>query len=397
MSRVIVGRIFWKELRSQRSLWLGVAGLVIVVQAFLTWHTLYYQETRQLYDLRYGIFLAAWLGATFYAIGSGAASFTEETEGKTGSLLRSVPLSSGEAFLGKWGFSLGSAVLFVRGAGRGGMDLLFRRLVRRPGQRLGTAAVRSPCVGLPPRMRQPGRTNPSRRRWERISGLRLVSRSRFSLSAAVLLVISLRRRDRRHLRHGEHDRRLDRRGDRGIGSARDVLPTAFAVRLAVIAFALAVVDYWLTGIWLRQGSAGRLRWTGRWPIEWTGRWPLELTGPPKKRRIALPGPIDLLRFGEPKAVWIRGVQRLLWKELRQAWPYFAISLVAATALVLPRTQDAGFGRLAWLVGLAAPDHGRRQLSRRAKKGPPSACSRIRACRPRVRGSSSTRFGSGLRR
>jgi len=115
MSRTIVGRILWKELRAQRGLWLGVTGLVIGIQALLTVLALY--DRHRAHDLEelYGsTFLLAYLGAVFYAIGSGAASFTEETEGNTAVLLRTVPMSPSEAFAGKWGFGLASmGILFA--------------------------------------------------------------------------------------------------------------------------------------------------------------------------------------------------------------------------------------------------------------------------------------------
>ena len=113
MSSAIVGRIFWKELRTQRSLWVGVTGLVVAVQAAATALSFYYYGHRllNLQELIAGIFLAAYVGTTVYAIASGAASFTEEIEGNTATLLRTVPMTRSEAFAGKWGYGLASTGL----------------------------------------------------------------------------------------------------------------------------------------------------------------------------------------------------------------------------------------------------------------------------------------------
>jgi hypothetical protein len=72
------------------------------------------------------------------------------------------------------------------------------------------------------------------------------------------------------------------------------------------------------------------------------------------------GPIALLRIGEPALAWRRAAQRLVWKEVRQAWPYVGIIVLAATAMVTwaiihPVSRYwLSLNLSSWIVGLAAP-------------------------------------------
>ena len=87
---------------------------MIGIQALSRCSRSYRHAPRNLEEIYGSTFLLAYLGAVFYAIGSGAASFTEETEGNTAVLLRTMPMTPSEAFAGKWGFGLASTgVLFA--------------------------------------------------------------------------------------------------------------------------------------------------------------------------------------------------------------------------------------------------------------------------------------------
>ena len=102
MSRIVVGRIFWKEMRSQRSLWLGVMLLAIAIQSLIGLLAFHYRNSSPDWEVwAGGIFLAAYIAASLYAIGSGAATFTEESEAKTAWMLRVMPLTRGTSFSAK--------------------------------------------------------------------------------------------------------------------------------------------------------------------------------------------------------------------------------------------------------------------------------------------------------
>ena len=198
MSRIVVGRIFWKELRTQRSLWIGVTCLVIGIQTLITTFTLYYRhQSHSLEEFYGGLFFSAYLGATLYAIASGAASFSEETEGNTAVLLRTMPMTRSDAFAGKWGYGLASTgVLFLVLAVAAGMCCRhrvarisrWRRLFARspPGAYAIRGRVESTVYGPLDRVAHP----------------HYVFRVLHSLFALIV-----RRGDRRLVRHLQHDLR----------------------------------------------------------------------------------------------------------------------------------------------------------------------------------------------
>jgi hypothetical protein len=336
MSRTVVGRIFWKELRAQRGMWLGVTGLMIGIQALLTVFALSYRHPpRDLEELYDSVFPLAYLGAVFYAIGSGAASFTEETEGNTAVLLRTVPMTPSEAFAGKWGFGLASTgVLFAVLAVAAGLCSCSAWLAIAI---QGTSAFsHSPVpsaadINVPLSSVWIGILTPvAFFAFCALFSLLLSNGLMAALCGSVCTVVALALVEF-----------LDGRAG---------VPALIAQQLTVIAGALVVIDFWLTGIWLRQGTFFGLRWTGRWPVEWTAGW--------EWRVVRIPRPIELLRFGEPAVSWKRAAQRLAWKELRQAGPYVAISLFAATVLLIPPVLDPLrrlLGNLSpWTFGMAIP-------------------------------------------
>jgi len=342
MSGAIVRRIFWKELRTQRSLWIGVMGLVVAVQAGVTALSFYHyhdfaHRLLDLEELAVGVFLSAYAGATGYAIASGAASFTEEIEGNTATLLRTVPVTPSEAFAGKWGYGLASTGLLLLVLALTGGVLSFAAWL----------AIHDP--GASAQLTMP-RNMPSAAEWIELFevvwiGL-LVPIEFFAFCALFSLLMS----------------------DGLIAALCGTLSTIIALALAGFAFrehpmgvtptlwmtsiavALVATDFWLTGVWLRQGTFNRWRWTGNWPVEWVGQRPWLLT------RVA--GPIALLRAVEPAVAWRRAAQRLIWKEVRQAGPYVGILMLAATAMATWVVMNPASQRLSivllWAVGLATP-------------------------------------------
>ncbi len=126
--------------------------------------------------------------------------------------------------------------------------------------------------------------------------------------------------------------------------------TGLPLRLSLLAGALVATDFWLTGVWLGRGISVQWRWTAKRAGDLTGQWTW-LT-----RRV--PGPIQLLRVGEPVVPWKRALQRLVWKECRQAWPYVGISALAATVMVFASMivpESRFFGIVSpWIIGLATP-------------------------------------------
>jgi hypothetical protein len=338
MSSAIVGRIFWKELRTQRSLWICVTCLVIAVQTAATALSFYYYGHRllNLEELIAGIFLAAYVGTTVYAIASGAASFAEEIEGNTATLLRTVPMTRSEAFAGKWGYGLASAGLLflVLALAAGVLSFADWTAAQNPGAFEGLTTPRN--------------TRFFTGNWSELFALvwiwLMVPVVFFAFCSLYSLLMS----------------------DGLIAALCGTFSAIFALvwvswvlRLSPlgvqpiwgvtsIAVALAATDLWLTGVWLRHKSL--IRWTGKWPVEWVGEQPL-LTKP-------VAGPIALLRAGEPAVPWKRAAQRLVWKEVRQAWPYVGMILLAGTAMVTWAIIDPTSRLISILtpgiVGLAAP-------------------------------------------
>ena len=334
MSRIVVGRIFWKELRAQRGMWLGVTGLMIGIQALLTVFALSYRHApRDLEEIYGSTFLLAYLGAVFYAIGSGAASFTEETEGNTAVLLRTVPMTPSEAFAGKWGFGLAST------------GVLFAVLAVAAVMWSGTAWLAIQDNSGFSHGPVPSAANIN----DLLSSVWIAILTPVVFFAFCALFSLLLSNGLIAALCGTVSTVVAFAWVAYLGGRAGV-PAFFAQRLSVIAGALVVIDFWLTGIWLRRGTFVGLRWTGRWPVEWAGgrEW----------RVVRIPGLIELLRVGEPVVSWKRAAQRLAWKELRQAGPYVAISLLAAPVLLIPPVLDPQrrlLGNLSpWVFGMAIP-------------------------------------------
>jgi hypothetical protein len=337
MSRTVVGRIFWKELRTQRSLWLGVTGLGLGIQALVTVLAIHHRHQSLDFDLWYaGILLSAYLGVVLYAIASGAASFTEECEGNTSVLLRTVPITRLEAFVGKWGYGLTSTgVLSVVLA----IAACLCCMITWHGSHTDGAASAKDFV--------PGRLL-SEHEFKNlltfvwigclipIAFFAFCALYSLLLSDGLLAAVSGTFSTILALVLGATLKELDLRG--------------CAIWLSLTTGLLIMTDYLLTGIWLQQGNLLGSRWTGKLGGDRTGVW--------NRLSKRLLGTIELFRIGEPVAPWRRALQRLAWKEFRQAWPYFKIMALVATvaivfSLLLPSIRLVGI-TAPWLVGLVSP-------------------------------------------
>jgi hypothetical protein len=336
MSRVVVGRIFWKEVRTQRSLWFGVLGLAIAIQTLFTamalTHSRWFVGTGQ---SLVGIFLAAYVGVAIYAIASGAASFTEEHEGQTATFLRTIPMTPAEACTGKWAYGLVSTGLLL-------LTLL------------GFGAV---CTAIGWNEFQPvgalAKFVESARHLKVVPVKEIVSMvwiglaipiATFAFCAFFSLVLS----------------------DGVLAALCGTFSTIFAVsaalfvgvntipsgaiRLSAIALTMMSLDYWLTGIWLREET---LFQTGSLPRRATN-----LRRSSTRLWSHLVTSLELLRLGEPVAPWRRVTQRLVWKECRQAGPFAKMSgLIALVAIIVslavPAPRFVGDGAC-WFAVMAMP-------------------------------------------
>jgi hypothetical protein len=275
-----------------------------------------------------GIFLAAYGAVAAYAIASGAATFTEEHEGRTAIFLRAIPLTPADAFAGKWTYGLASTGLLLLSlcvAGTTCTSIAWN--AREP---ISVFWVRSAPLGA----------------WEIATVVwigSVIPVVAFGLSALFSLLFS--------------DGVLAALG--GLFSTVFALVAAwiahvgapnysFALLISAIALTTAAVDYGLTELWLRRGSVVQER-TGppiarQWPRGW--KWPT-------KRRFSS---LEALRFGEPVVPWRRAAQRLIWKECVQARPYaqviFCLAvLTTAMSVVWPSGRVP---QLFWFLAMATP-------------------------------------------
>jgi hypothetical protein len=337
MSRTVVGRIFWKELRAQRSLWLGVTVLVVAIQALIGILAFRYRhESPQWEEWSGGMFLAAYLGATVYAIGSGAATFTEEKEAHTVWMLRVMPMTRADVFAGKWAYGIASTVvLLVALSVAAGIWSAIAWLEIHGG---------FADVTFPARGRHFSADEVKQLLTLLWIGL-LIPIAFYAFSALFSLLCA-----------------------EGIFAALCGMFTTIlivaaatvgagfkglsevAVRLSLVAGVVILADYWLTGLWLRRGDLAAGEWRRFHVPVLSERW--RSIGP------HLPRLTDLLRVGEPVAPWRRAAQRLVWKECRAARKYAAICVLPATVAVLfpifwPASRFFAI-TTPWLAVLATP-------------------------------------------
>jgi hypothetical protein len=108
MNRTIFGRLMWKEYRLQRSLWIAMAvlALVVMLPAFVFVH----QKDERLQAL----YWIAMTVSAFYGLGCGASLFAGERENGTYEFQRLFPVTARQVFCGKTAFAfLSLAALFA--------------------------------------------------------------------------------------------------------------------------------------------------------------------------------------------------------------------------------------------------------------------------------------------
>jgi hypothetical protein len=341
MSRIVVGRIFWKEMRSQRSLWLGVMLLAIAIQSLIGLLAFHYRNSAPNWEeWAGGIFLAAYIAASLYAIGSGAATFTEESEAKTAWMLRVMPVTRAHVFVGKGAFGIASIgvllfVLFVAagiwsaiawleihgGFGDAGYSLRARVVSGHQIKQL--LALVWIALVVPVAFYAFG-----------ILFSLLCSEGLMAALCGTFTTILVL-------------------AAMALGSAFGVAagdPTVFAWRLTLVAAAVMIVDYWLTGVWLHRGELASEACQPRKLREFNARW--------QSLRPRLPALADIVRLGEPAVPWRRAAQRLVWKECRSARRYIEMCALPVTiAVLIPMLWPASrfFGIYApWIAVLATP-------------------------------------------
>ncbi len=95
MNSMIFWRLFWKEYRSQRALWIAMA----LLTAFLLW--LIFEFSLDPRERTLALFRIAVAFPALYALGCAAMLFAGEQEAETYEFLRSLPLSAWHVFVSK--------------------------------------------------------------------------------------------------------------------------------------------------------------------------------------------------------------------------------------------------------------------------------------------------------
>src|SRR6202044_3036526 len=111
MSRAIVGRIIWKEIRVQRAFWFWI----LLLGAFIQFVPRLLGRDWYSSGLSSQWFLSVNLVVSCcFAVGSAAIAFAGETEGRTKSLFQRMPLQTVDLLVGKvsW-LLLGTYTLFL--------------------------------------------------------------------------------------------------------------------------------------------------------------------------------------------------------------------------------------------------------------------------------------------
>lgn len=290
MSGAMVGRIFWKELRTLKGLWLTLAGFAVVLQfsiaLWLTYDRPWWIPERMLTGAA-GTFLVGYIASALYAIATAAASFTSEQQGATKTFFQMVPVRRAEAFAGKWSYGLASTMALLAALG-------------------AVACIACIAVGTgfhlvfpwsPDPQGLAVAAEPANEFLEVRIGILLPIEifalcSLFSLLFADVLLAA------------------------ACGTFASVIalcgwwmaPSWF--NLLFIATVISV-DFWLTGKWLLRGPLIATESSG-----FSDNWP---------------NPLNLIRAWQPAIPWKRSAQCLIWKELRQALPVTALGLLAAVA------------------------------------------------------------------
>lgn len=106
MNRSIFWRVFWKEYRLQRAIWIAMAVLIALLMLLIVAFT--YPQDRPLFLFRLFILLTP-----YYALGCGATLFAGEREAETYEFQRALPVGARPVFAAKIAFALlSTAALF---------------------------------------------------------------------------------------------------------------------------------------------------------------------------------------------------------------------------------------------------------------------------------------------
>jgi hypothetical protein len=313
MHEIDAGRIFWKEWRAQRSFWLGLFALAIGLEVLLLIVSPLWRKIDPVDQLRLYQVLVVVLACCF-ATGSAAIAFAGEVEGKTKGLLQRLPVRPRDLLAGKLSLALaGSYALLVALWVAGGLMLM--QSTETPFSRVLSSNVSQEITAF----------------WMFLLGpfLFVVIGGLFSLILSdVLLTVLIAG--------------LSTAALLSIPMIRDHL----SLQAAMIAV-VAVCDFFLTRRWLHD--AGTVQWTGLSPF----------THPPvadRSRRSVLRQPASVGRLRSSVA-WRRGASSLLWKEFRQAFPFFlkllAVGLI--TLACVPYANSAwNFGFIPLMLIVFAP-------------------------------------------
>ena len=111
-----------------------------------------------------------------------------------------------------------------------------------------------------------------------------------------------------------------------------------------------MIDFWLTGIWLRRGTFVGLRWTGRWPFEWAGgrEW----------RNCVFPDPLNFCVLESPSSHGSGPHSAWLGKNCGKPGRTWQSACWRHPVLLIPPVLDPQrrlVGNLSpWVFGMAIP-------------------------------------------
>lgn len=282
------GRIFWKEWRAQRSFWLALFGLAIVLELLTLVVLPAWEPIDPVAQLRIYQSLVIVLACCF-ATGSAAIAFAGEVEAKTKGLLQRLPVRPRDLVAGKLSLSLaGSYALFAALGLAGALMMMDRATLF---SRVDSSDVSREIAVF----------------WQFLLGpfAFVAVGALFSLIMSdVLLTVVLAGASTTILL--------------AIPGIRDHL----ALQAAVIAV-VALCDFFLARRWLYD--AGAVEWTALPRITLP-----QLAGRPRRRVAETAAPIESARSA---VAWRRAAGSLIWKEFRQAFP-FCLKLLIAGLIAL---------------------------------------------------------------
>ncbi len=119
MNGSIIRRVFWKEYRTQRTLWIAMVLLIVVLQLITLVATVAIGGE----DAVVPLFTLAMVLSALYALGCGATLFAAEHEAGTFEFQRILPVAAWRLFLGKVAFAVLSTIAML-GVGWGAASLL---------------------------------------------------------------------------------------------------------------------------------------------------------------------------------------------------------------------------------------------------------------------------------